>query len=216
MNRKYTIIMVLSFIYGGFLLTTYVLTMYSVLMKEDVPGPFALLVDQRVSSPRDQRMGPNSQENTSLNVSSTPETLNETTTRRANGTFPRATTYQRSIDPIEAVTSPFMLFALIGGIICITNGLAVRQLTHEKEIKKARAELTELLLNPEEKHVISELQKAGGELTQKNLTDLTGYSRVKTHRIIQRLESKKIVRKIPNGQTNKIMLEEGQKTQKTD
>jgi uncharacterized membrane protein len=214
MNRKYTIIMVLSFIYGGFLLTTYALTMYSVLMKEDVPGPFAFLVDQRVSGQRDLRFSQNEQ-NLSLNVSSAQETFNETT-RRVNGTFPRAATFQRSIDPMEALSSPFMLFALFGGIICISNGLAVRQLTHEKEIKKARAELTELLLNPEEKLVISELQKAGGELTQKNLTDLTGYSRVKTHRIIQRLETKKIVRKIPNGQTNKIMLEEGKNTQKTE
>jgi uncharacterized membrane protein len=56
---------------------------------------------------------------------------------------------------------------------------------------------------------MEELKKAGGELTQKNLTEITGYSRVKTHRVIQKLEEKKIVRKIPNGQTNKIVLEKG-------
>ena len=185
--------------------------MYSVLIKEDIPGPFALLVDQRVSGSREPRFTPNEEGNASQNVSSMQETINETQSRRNNSSFPRNTTFQRTIDPVEALTSPVMLFALIGGVICLTNGLAIRQLTHDKEIKKARAELTELLLNPDEKHVINELQKAGGELTQKNLTDLTGYNRVKTHRIIQRLEAKKIVRKIPNGQTNKIILEKEKK-----
>jgi len=75
-----------------------------------------------------------------------------------------------------------------------------------------RAELTELLLSPDEKLIMEELKKAGGELTQKNLTEITGYSRVKTHRVIQKLEEKKIVRKIPNGQTNKIILEKETKS----
>jgi len=78
----------------------------------------------------------------------------------------------------------------------------------KKEVKKmTQLKLTEMLLSPEEKLIIEELTKAGGELTQKNLTEITGYSRVKTHRVIQKLEEKKIIKKIPNGQTNKIILE---------
>ncbi len=71
------------------------------------------------------------------------------------------------------------------------------------EIKK---ELKELYLNPEEKKVLSEIETSNGQLTQKELTDRTGYSRVKIHRILEKLETKKIIKRIPYGLTNKIIL----------
>ena len=145
--------------------------------------------------------------NTDQNVSTDRITNNVTEEQRNNSFNQRNPGFLRRIDPMEAVLSPFMILYLVGGIICITSGLSIRQLTHEKEVKKMRMELTELLLSPEEKRIMEELKKSGGELTQKNITEITGYSRVKTHRVIQKLEEKKIVRKIPNGQTNKIILE---------
>jgi uncharacterized membrane protein len=62
-------------------------------------------------------------------------------------------------------------------------------------------------LTPEEKKLIQELEKANGALTQKALTEATKYSRVKIHRLIKNLESKKIIKKLPGGQTNQIILE---------
>ena len=205
MNRKYTFIMVLSFVYGGFLLTSYSITLYSVLMKEDLPGPWGIFINEGVPGVR----GGNRQvnwTNSSQNVTSGQET-NNVTTNPQNNSFNQRPPFARRADPMEAVLSPYMILYLLGGIICIASGLAIRQLTHEKEVKKMRTELTELLLSPEEKLIMEELKKAGGELTQKNLTEITGYSRVKTHRVIQKLEEKKIIKKIPNGQTNKIILE---------
>jgi|WetSurMetagenome_2_1015567.scaffolds.fasta_scaffold49268_2 hypothetical protein len=204
--------MVLSFIYGGFLLTSYSITLYSVFMKEELPGPLGIFVNEGVPGVHGGVRGINDnnesllQNVSSNNVSSNGVTDNVTDTHRNNSNNQRQP-FMRRVDPMEALLSPFMILYLIGGIICISNGLAIRQLTHEKEVKKMREDLTELLLNPEEKLIMSELKKAGGELTQKNLTEITGYSRVKTHRVIQKLEEKKIVRKIPNGQTNKIILE---------
>jgi uncharacterized membrane protein len=214
MNRKYTLIMVLSFIYGGFLLTSYSITLYSVFMKEELPGPLGIFVNEGVPGVHGGIRQANednwttTQNASAINVSSSGVTDNVTDNRR-NNSFNQRQPFMRRVDPMEAVLSPFMILYLAGGIICIANGLAIRQLTHEKEVKKMRADLTELLLNPEEKLIMEELKKAGGELTQKNLTEITGYSRVKTHRVIQKLEEKKIVRKIPNGQTNKIILEKG-------
>jgi hypothetical protein len=212
MNWKYTLIMVLSFVYGGFLLTSYSITLYSVFMKEELPGPLGIFVNEGVPGVHGgarQANGYNetiTQNVSSNNVSSNEAAYNVTDNRR-NNSFNQRSPFIRRVDPMEAVLSPFMILYLAGGIICITNGLAIRQLTHEKEIKKMRTELTELLLSPEEKLMMEELKKAGGELTQKNLTEITGYSRVKTHRVIQKLEEKKIIKKIPNGQTNKIILE---------
>ena len=205
MNRRYTVIMVLSFVYGGFLLTSYALTLYSVLMKEDIPGPLGVFVNEGVPGVHGgaRFVYP---DNVTQNVSSEQKTSNVTDTRRLNNTVYRNAAFQRRVDPMESISSPLMLLYLLGGMICIGGGLSIRQLTHEREIKKVKTEMKELLLNPDEKQLIEELQKSGGDLTQKNLTDLTGFSRVKTHRIIQRLEAKKIVRKIPNGQTNRIIL----------
>lgn len=212
MNRKYTLIMVLSFVYGGFLLTSYSITLYSVIMKEELPGPLSIFVNEGVPGahrgPRQTYTNNGSvvENLPSMNVSANERTNNVTDSIRNNSLNSRPF-YIRRVDPIEAVLSPFMILYLVGGIICITSGLAIRQLTHEKEVKKMRTELTEMLLGAEEKLIIEELKKAGGELTQKNLTEITGYSRVKTHRVIQKLEDKKIIKKIPNGQTNKIILE---------
>ena len=212
MYRKYTLIMVLSFVYGGFLLTSYSITLYSVFMKEELPGPLGIFVNEGVPGVHGGIKGVNennrstTQNISSWNDSSNEVTENETDNRR-NNSFNQRQPFMRRVDPMEAILSPFMILYLLGGIICVSNGLAIRQLTHEKEIKKMRADLTELFLNPEEKRIMEELKKAGGELTQKNLTEITGYSRVKTHRVIQKLEEKKIVRKIPNGQTNKVILE---------
>jgi uncharacterized membrane protein len=181
-------------------------------MKEDLPGPLGIFVNDGVPGVRggikqvNENNGTILQNVSSGNVSSNEATDNVTNNSR-NNSFNQHLPFMKRVDPMEAVLSPFMILYLAGGIICITSGLAVRQLTHEKEVKKMRTELTELLLGPEEKLVMEELKKAGGELTQKNLTEITGYSRVKTHRVIQKLEEKKIVKKIPNGQTNKIILE---------
>lgn len=205
MNRIYSLIMLLSFIYGGFLLTSYILTLYSVFFREEVPGPLGIFIYEGVPGARIPRGFPNNSINQNQSVSSQPVTYNETRIR-SNNTNLRPF-FERRIDPMEAVMSPYMLLSLFGGIICITNGLAIRQLTHEKEIKKIKAKLEELYLSPEEKQIMEELNKASGELTQKNLTELTGFSRVKVHRIIHKLESKKLVRKIPNGQTNKIIID---------
>ncbi len=163
MSRKYTIIMLLSFIYGGFLLVVYLFMVYYILWSGEVVGipPF---------SPRRFSQG--------------------------------------DINPLEMIASPFMMFILAGGLISIANGIAIRSLTHEKEIKKVKIDMKSLYLTPEEKYLISELEKSGGELTQKELTHITGYPRVKIHRILQKLESKKIIRKIPYGQTNKILIKE--------
>jgi uncharacterized membrane protein len=212
MNRKYTFIMVLAFIYGGYLLTSYFITLYSVFMKEELPGPLGLFVNEGVPGVHGgfRQTNNNTNQNNSIeNALYDPITDNLTDEQRNNSFNQRNPAFTRRVDPMESVLSPFMILYLVGGIICITSGLSIRQLTHEREVKKMRTELTELLLSPEEKRIMEELEKAGGELTQKNLTEITGYSRVKTHRVIQKLEEKKMVRKIPNGQTNKIILEKG-------
>lgn len=192
MKKRYNLLMTASFTYGGFLLLTYLLIAYSFIIREEpiiLQGGFITW-----RSEFSERPPPTPQNYTDFgrNISS------NYTARR-----------QRAYDwqPIELLISPPMLILLFGGLLLIANGAAIRLLTHEKEVKRIKAELASIYLTAEEKNIINELEKANGNLTQKALTEATGYSRVKIHRLIKNLESKKILKKLPLGQTNQITLE---------
>lgn len=197
MKKAYTILMVLSFIYGGFLLATYCFMAYSVLWRGEV---FGIPVFEG---------GPNmpvligEEERIILDNKSIEEIiiLENETYNHTKGPL-----RHKQIDPLKMLTSPFLMFMLAGGLISIANGIAIRTLTHEKEVKQLKENLKKLYLTPEEKNIIDELESSKGEITQKELTERTGYSRVKTHRTLEKLESKKIIQRIPYGQTNKVIL----------
>lgn len=109
--------------------------------------------------------------------------------------------------PQALLTSPISLLLLFVGIISTMGGISVWQLTREKELKSAKEDITNLLLTPEEKAIIGELKKADGKLNQNQLVKKTGFSKVKVHRALARLEMRKIVKKYPYGLTNKVVLE---------
>ena len=60
---------------------------------------------------------------------------------------------------------------------------------------------------PEEKAVVELLKKNDNAMTQKEIAIELGLSKVKAHRIIKRLEQKKVVKKFDYGMTNKVKLE---------
>jgi len=105
------------------------------------------------------------------------------------------------------LTSPFSLMLLFVGLSSILGGISIWQLTREKELKSVKESITSLLLTPEEKAIIEELKKANGKLNQNQLVKKTGFSKVKVHRALMRLEMRKIIKKYPYGLTNKIVLE---------
>jgi len=108
----------------------------------------------------------------------------------------------------EAVLfSPVALIMLMSGIVLLAGGISVWSLTREKEFKQAKDRITHMLLLPEERMVLNELSKAGGEITQSQLVVKTSLSKVKVHRIVKGLEQKGVVRKFQYGLTNKIILE---------
>jgi uncharacterized membrane protein len=189
METKHTLVMVLLFIFGGFLLVNYVFTTYSLIWVGEAPQ---------------------TENMTALSANRTGEYHPERQSREIPGVppfIPRRTFQREQLNPLDILIAPSMMFNLVGGLISIAGAITIRGLTHTKELRKMRKDLADLYLTDEEKEVMAEIEKVGAEVTQKELTDRTGYSRVKMHRVIQKLESKKIVRKIPCGQTNKIILE---------
>lgn len=105
------------------------------------------------------------------------------------------------------LVSPNQLIYLLGGIMFIVAGVSIWYLVREKEMAVLKEEMTDMFLLPEEKDVMNELKKAAGELTQKELVKKTGLSKVKVHRILNKLENKKLIKRHPYGMTKKIVIE---------
>lgn len=100
-----------------------------------------------------------------------------------------------------------LTLAFIGSLVTIASGVSLIRLLREKETKEIKRDVIDSMIMPDEKIVITELQKNNGALTQSELVRNTGLSKVKVHRIVKRLESLGIVKKYPYGVTNKIKLE---------
>jgi uncharacterized membrane protein len=70
-------------------------------------------------------------------------------------------------------------------------------------------------LYDEEKKIVFEIHNAGGEIWQKELQLKVGLSKVKLSRRLRALEEKKLIEKIPYGNTNKIHLTSSNKNSST-
>lgn len=110
------------------------------------------------------------------------------------------------MEPETLLLSPFSLLQLFTGIASLIAGLSIWNLIREREIKSAKKMILDVFLFPEEKDVMNKLEKSGGALTQSEIVRTTGLSRVKVHRIVKKLEQKKLVIKQQYGMTNKIVL----------
>lgn len=98
-------------------------------------------------------------------------------------------------------------FQFMGGIVLVFAGISIWFLTNEREFKAVKENVTNNMLLPEEKAVLDELKKQGGQLTQKKLSRETGLTRVKVHRVLNRLEEKKLIRRHPYGSTKMVVVE---------
>src|SRR3989344_6441477 len=100
---------------------------------------------------------------------------------------------------LEARTRGFFYIILAtslgGSIISIFAGLSILSLLKKKETKELTKSIVDTMTTSDEKSVMEEIEKTGGEGTQSELVKATGLSKVKVHRIVKRLELLKIVKK---------------------
>ncbi len=194
-----------SLIIGGFLVLSYAVLAYYALWQHE----FFL-----VAPPSGARIIATTGNGTTVvEMSPVPNESRFNGTANATTRFPLGERGDRlfvnvSIDPLSQVLSPVALGILIMGLFFLFNGYSLITHTRKIERKETRKFVISSLLTGDEKLFYDELAKANGEVTQKQLSSLTGYSAVKTYRIIKRLEAKKVVRSFPFGMTNKIVLEE--------
>jgi len=176
--RKYSVVMVLCFFVGGFSLIVYASQAYSAFVEQDIFGSFREFREHLLND---------SMSNQSFQPPSRGRSL--------------------AFNPSRFIISPASLILLFVGLVSIAGGISIFNLIREKEIKTTKEKLTSLLLTPEERQIVEEIKKAGGDITQSHLVIKTNLSKVKIHRVISKLEKKGIVKKHQYGLTNKIVLE---------
>ena|SRR3989338_1443411 len=181
-HKKYDVLMILCFLYGGFLIFLFLFNVYSDYWRfEYRPEPNLFIGIRGQDSNQDSNFPPRGI------LGDRNERLFST--------------------PLSRATSPVSLFLFLGGLISLLSGLAIWRLTKRKETAKIKEMVTDNLLLPDEKAVIKALKELDFNATQSMLSKKTGLNKVQVHRAIKRLEAKKLVRKHEFGMTNKIILE---------
>lgn len=185
--RKYVVVMMLCFLFGGYSLILYLMQIYSMFWQtETVLGI--------------RREG----ENFTVPIFS-HELREENISRGINVSLPPERRFVIA-NASSLLFSPFSITFLITGIISLLGGFSIWNLVREKEIKSAKKKILDTFLLPEEKKVLDEVEKHGGSLRQNEIVRNTGFSRVRVHRIIKNLEKKNLIIKQQYGMTNKIVL----------
>ena len=113
-----------------------------------------------------------------------------------------------ALEPTGALLSPVSVFLLLTGIAFILNGYLLLRLSTRRARQEAKNDVFSFVFTPDEKLAFTKLQEAGGEMTQKELSLKTGFSAVKTHRVVFRLQSKGAVETHPFGMTNKLVIKQ--------
>jgi general stress protein CsbA len=174
---KYVAVMMTCFVLGGFALMLYFLQLYSIFWQSDMVASVII---------RDNGM--------EIPVFS-GELLG------ANESRPG-----RISNPSGLLYSPFSMILLFIGVVSMLAGFSIWSLIREKEAKHMKRSMISMLLLPDEKMVLDEIEKYGGSVTQSELVKGLGLTRVKVHRIVRNLEKKNLVLKNEYGMTNKITL----------
>jgi putative cell wall-binding protein len=92
------------------------------------------------------------------------------------------------------------LFFLGGVLLGILLVLSYRQLFGSRE------KIPFTLLTPDEEKIVRALSESGGVITQDQLPEKTGFSRPKVSRIVSDLSEREIIKKEPEGRTQKLIL----------
>ena len=111
------------------------------------------------------------------------------------------------------------IMPLVGGSLLLASGSMLFGLDKKLHAARIRSEdrlksrhqknvLVNSMLSQGERNIFEIIKARRGQVLQSDLVGLSGYSKVKVHRIIKSLENKNSVRRTRHGITNKIFLVE--------
>ncbi len=122
------------------------------------------------------------------------------------------------IDYFQGIQSsrffPMLYFVPVIAFMGLVVGMFTYYILAERiEVKQEQLKVnTRILLNllePGEKKAVEKILEEGGKVYQSEISYLPGLNKVRTHRILNRLEQRGIIRREKLGKINMIRLEEG-------
>lgn len=112
---------------------------------------------------------------------------------------------ERGTCPGICVKSPYLWLPILSALGCVVGSLAILLAIKESN-KKFEKKVIDAVLTEDEALVVQELENSGGELTQQEIGWRTRMSKVKVHRIINRLMSRNLLEKMDYGKTKLVRL----------
>lgn len=110
-------------------------------------------------------------------------------------------------NPVALLLSPFFLLVLLCGLAFLANGYVLLRHVRHSEVRRTRFETLSVALTEDENEAVQALESVANGLTQKELSVRLGFSAVRIHRVLARLEQKGLVKLFPFGMTNKVVLQ---------
>jgi uncharacterized membrane protein len=115
-------------------------------------------------------------------------------------------------DVLDIVTD--IALPLIGGVMLVMCAIRLLNISHRQIVRASekrgresqKEKAIDVFLNADEKRVLSIVRGEKGGMLQSDIVIKSGYSKVKTHRILKGLENKGIIKRGRHGITNKVML----------
>jgi hypothetical protein len=99
-----------------------------------------------------------------------------------------------------------VIITFLGSLISLICGINLYNIIKNKDNKIVSDNWINNITNETDKKIINLLKEKNNIMTQSQIVKESGMTKVKIHRIIQKLESYKIIEKFRYGQTNKIRL----------
>ncbi|MAG77982.1 hypothetical protein CL616_01315 [archaeon] len=129
--------------------------------------------------------------------------------RLLSSKFPQAGMISTSI--LKFMATVVMSVSFFSFVVSLLSGIGLQKKSHKEVVKEVKEEennkVSEDLLTDDEKKIVNILKDNNKSMTQSDLTKESEMSKVKIHRVLKRLEGKKVVSKYSFGMTNRIRLE---------
>jgi uncharacterized membrane protein len=109
------------------------------------------------------------------------------------------------------------IIPLLGGILLVVAGITMQRLFDESTVARStkkrkirsvneKSRIINNFLSADEKAMVSILKNSKSPILQSDLMALSGYSKVKVHRILKKLEVKGVIKRSRFGITNRVFL----------
>lgn len=111
----------------------------------------------------------------------------------------------------------YFILPLVGGVLLLLSGMALMDISASslhrtyaangrKKVEKERSKMLNVMLNGDERKVLDLIKERPNGALESELVIKSGFSKVKMHRMLKKLEAKELITRGRFGITNKVFL----------